>query len=87
MDEFSEITEYIQEMTGDEAEVIFGHGIDVDFVRGRLGPRLVWIAIRHRPEESIGVETDAISTLQVGTNEPDIVAQHPIQRADVVQPL
>lgn len=28
MDEFSEITEYIQEMTGDEAEVIFGHGVD-----------------------------------------------------------
>ncbi len=28
MDELSEITEYIQEMAGDDAEVIFGHGID-----------------------------------------------------------
>ena len=28
MDELSEITEYIQEMAGSEAEVIFGHGVD-----------------------------------------------------------
>lgn len=28
MDELSEITEYIQEKAGDDAEVIFGHGID-----------------------------------------------------------
>lgn len=28
MDELSEITEYIQEQAGDEAEVIFGHGVD-----------------------------------------------------------
>lgn len=28
MDELSQITEYIQEQTGDESEVIFGHGID-----------------------------------------------------------
>jgi len=28
MDELSEITEYIQEMAGDDAEVIFGHGVD-----------------------------------------------------------
>jgi cell division protein FtsZ len=30
MDELSEITEYIQERAGDEAEVIFGQGIDLD---------------------------------------------------------
>ena len=30
MDELSEITEYIHEMAGDEAEMIFGHGIDPD---------------------------------------------------------
>ncbi|WP_373520012.1 cell division protein FtsZ [Aquiflexum sp.] len=30
MDELSEITEYIQERAGDEAEVIFGQGIDAD---------------------------------------------------------
>ncbi|MEQ8573625.1 MAG: cell division protein FtsZ [Fulvivirga sp.] len=28
MDELTEITEYIQEQAGDEAEVIFGHGVD-----------------------------------------------------------
>ena len=30
MDELSEITDYISEMAGEEAEVIFGHGIDPD---------------------------------------------------------
>ncbi len=30
MDELSEITEFIQEKAGEEAEVIFGHGIDSD---------------------------------------------------------
>jgi cell division protein FtsZ len=30
MDELTEITDYITEMAGDEAEVIFGHGIDDD---------------------------------------------------------
>lgn len=30
MDELAEITDYISEMAGDEADVIFGHGIDPD---------------------------------------------------------
>lgn len=30
MDELSEITEFIQEQSGDEAEVIFGHGVDTE---------------------------------------------------------
>jgi len=30
MDELTIITEYIQEMAGDEAEVIFGHGVDAE---------------------------------------------------------
>lgn len=30
MDELTEITEYIQEKSGDDAEVIFGHGVDPD---------------------------------------------------------
>jgi len=30
MDELTEITEYIQEQAGDDAEVIFGHGVDPD---------------------------------------------------------
>lgn len=35
MDELSEITEYIQDQSGDEAEMIFGHGVDHD-----LGDRI-----------------------------------------------
>jgi cell division protein FtsZ len=35
MDELTEITEYIQEQAGDEAEMIFGHGVDHD-----LGDRI-----------------------------------------------
>jgi cell division protein FtsZ len=34
MDELSEITEYIQERAGDEAEVIFGQGIDSELDKG-----------------------------------------------------
>lgn len=34
MDELSEITEYIQERAGDEAEVIFGQGIDPELGKG-----------------------------------------------------
>ena len=30
MDELTEITEYIQEQAGDQAEVIFGHGVDAE---------------------------------------------------------
>ena len=35
MDELTEITEYIQEQAGEEAEMIFGHGVD-----GELGDRI-----------------------------------------------
>jgi cell division protein FtsZ len=35
MDELSQITEFIQEQSGDEAEVIFGHGVDAN-----LGDRI-----------------------------------------------
>ena len=34
MDELSEITEYIQERAGDNADVIFGQGIDQDLAKG-----------------------------------------------------
>lgn len=34
MDELSDITEYIQEKAGDDAEVIFGQGIDPDLAKG-----------------------------------------------------
>lgn len=34
MDELTQITEYIQEKAGDDAEVIFGHGVDQDLGEG-----------------------------------------------------
>ena len=30
MDELTDITEYIQEVAGNDADVIFGHGVDPD---------------------------------------------------------
>jgi len=30
MDELTEVTDYMQEFCGDDAEVIFGHGVDVE---------------------------------------------------------
>lgn len=50
MDELSDITEFIQEMTGDEAEVIFGHGVD-----DNLGENIRVTVI------ATGFETEAIT--------------------------
>jgi cell division protein FtsZ len=49
MDELTEITEYIQEAAGDEAEVIFGHGVDAE-----LGEeiRVTVIATGFEPNEN-----------------------------------
>ncbi|MCH7406086.1 cell division protein FtsZ [Belliella aquatica] len=55
MDELSEITEYIQERAGDEAEVIFGQGIDPDLGKGI---RVTVIAT--------GFEMDRLTTLVSG---------------------
>ncbi|AFL84263.1 cell division protein FtsZ [Belliella baltica DSM 15883] len=57
MDELSEITEYIQERAGDEAEVIFGQGIDPDLGKGI---RVTVIAT--------GFEMDRLTTLAPPAN-------------------
>ncbi|SKC48690.1 cell division protein FtsZ [Ohtaekwangia koreensis] len=53
MDELSEITEYIQEQAGEEAEMIFGHGVDPD-----LGDRIrvTVIATGFQSESKIAVK-------------------------------
>src|SRR6185295_5928469 len=51
MDELSQITEYIQEQAGDEAEVIFGHGVDPN-VGDRI--RVTVIATGFAHDGSIG---------------------------------
>lgn len=63
MDELSQITEYIQERAGQEAEVIFGHGVDP-----QLGDRLRVTIIatgftHHTPEEER--DNDAKNTEEI----------------------
>lgn len=69
MDELADITDYMQEFSGDEAEVIFGHGVDQD-----LGEniRVTVIAtgfdtdgeIRHIPKKSASSETKKVYDLE-----------------------
>ena len=73
MDELTEITEFIQEIAGDEAEVIFGHGIDVD-----LGSnlRVTLIATGFDEEDIVHSEStrkvfDLESTKQIDLFDPD----------------
>jgi cell division protein FtsZ len=55
MDELTEITEYIQEQAGEEAEMIFGHGVDPD-----LGDRIRVTVIATGFQS--GTETRAMAT-------------------------
>lgn len=61
MDELMEITEYIQEQAGQEAEMIFGHGVDPN-----LGDRLrvTVIATGFESEEEPKAEADGPSVLK-----------------------
>ncbi|WP_194776547.1 cell division protein FtsZ [Pararhodonellum marinum] len=60
MDELSEITEYIQERAGDEAEVIFGQGIDPDLNKSI---RVTVIATGFIPEALTPIEEDVIAAV------------------------
>jgi cell division protein FtsZ len=79
MDELMQITEYIQDRAGKEAEVIFGHGVDPE-----LGDRLRVTVIatgfsNHTPEEDLGNKTEVqeevrkhdLERSQIWTFEPD----------------
>lgn len=85
MDELTQITEYIQERAGQEAEVIFGHGVDQ-----QLGDRLRVTIIatgftQHIPEEERVTETEKkeevkkhdLERSQTWTFEPEPTANTP----------
>lgn len=76
MDELTEITEYIQEKAGQDAEMIFGHGID-----DSLGQNIRVTVI------ATGFARDAhtITTPRLGGADP-IVAAAPIPVAEVERP-
>ncbi len=60
MDELTDITEYIQEMAGDEAEMIFGHGIDPE-----LGDSIRVTVIATGFDNQDSEKTDERETVQV----------------------
>ncbi len=77
MDELTEITEYIQEFAGDEADMIFGHGVDPD-----LGEniRVTVIATGYSPDSlSEDVATEPYLKKVELENEIDEVSETPIK--------
>ncbi|UJP66568.1 cell division protein FtsZ [Mongoliitalea daihaiensis] len=73
MDELSEITEYIQERAGDEAEVIFGQGIDQE-----LGKAIRVTVI------ATGFEMDKLTTASPSKGMKDVIQEEKpiVQKAD-----
>ncbi|MCX7638318.1 MAG: cell division protein FtsZ [Cyclobacteriaceae bacterium] len=83
MDELTQITEYIQERAGQEAEVIFGHGVDP-----QLGDRLRVTIIatgftqhipeedrKNEPEKKEEVKKHDLERSQIWNFEPEITVQ------------
>lgn len=66
MDELSEITEYIQEQAGSEAEVIFGHGVDPT-IGDRI--RVTVIATGFSMDGSIATKTEEKVVLDLERNQ------------------
>jgi len=62
MDELTEITDYISEMAGEEAEVIFGHGIDPDLGES-IRVTVIATGFDHH-NESIRVKTPTVRDLE-----------------------
>jgi cell division protein FtsZ len=79
MDELTEITDYIQEQAGQEAEVIFGHGVDPN-----LGDRLrvTVIATGFESEVQPEVQTDGPTVLQ-HEPEPEKKKVHDLDRSQI----
>lgn len=75
MDELSEITEYIQERAGDEAEVIFGQGIDSE-----LGKAIRVTVI------ATGFEMDKLTTASPSRKEEKFVAA-PVVSEEKEEPI
>jgi cell division protein FtsZ len=72
MDELTTITEYIQEQAGDEAEVIFGHGVDA-----ALGDRIrvTVIATGFLPEGKTVKKADEKKVLELDKNQISLFSQ------------
>lgn len=75
MDELSEITEYIQERAGDEAEVIFGQGIDAD-----LGKAIRVTVI------ATGFEMDKLTTASPAKKDERVIAA-PVVNEEKEEPI
>ncbi|RIJ42559.1 cell division protein FtsZ [Pontibacter oryzae] len=75
MDELTEITEYIQDKAGQEAEVIFGHGID-----STLGQSIRVTVI------ATGFASDAESIIEPKKTVFDLESQKKIEVAEPVKP-
>lgn len=75
MDELSEITEYIQERAGDEAEVIFGQGIDAD-----LGKAIRVTVI------ATGFEMDKLTTASPAKKDEPVIAA-PVMSEEKEEPI
>jgi cell division protein FtsZ len=76
MDELTDITEYIQEMAGDEADVIFGHGVDPDLGNNI---RVTLIATGFDGQENtIPARNNAENTVKktLSLDEPPQVSEH-----------
>ncbi len=75
MDELTEITEYIQEQAGQEAEMIFGHGVD-----SALGDRLRVTVIATGFETE---ETQAEAIKKQAAEEEDKMKVHDLDRSQI----
>lgn len=78
MDELMEITEYIQEQAGQEAEVIFGHGVDE-----KLGDRLrvTVIATGFSDEQTTPMHSE--DTVEVRSTPSDAKKVHDLDRTQM----
>ncbi len=78
MDELSEITDYISEMAGDEAEVIFGHGIDTELGES-IRVTVIATGFENQPE-SFEIKKKKVIHLEsekpLKTMEPEVQASH-----------
>lgn len=79
MDELSTITEYIQSQAGDEAEVIFGHGVDSN-LSDRI--RVTVIATGFTTEFIGGRKSDEKKVIELDKNQMGLFNQPQVQVVD-----
>ncbi len=69
MDELTDITEYIQEMAGDEAEVIFGHGVDPE-LGDNIRVTVIATGFESAELQSNGAGSKKVTSLDAPVNQP-----------------